>query len=76
MLSLDRTSEEYIDFGDMVAGCLGNPGLCTSGFTVEFWIKMQLGYNLVGELPILQTVADSGTVDPVGWEIGWFGMFF
>ena len=36
---------------------------------------MQLGYHLIGELPILQTVADTGTVDPVGWEVRWFGMY-
>ena len=52
--------ENFINFGEMKETCIGDPTLCTDGFTVAFWVKFKHSGN-TGERYLISS-------SNAGWE--------
>ena len=37
---VDKDSKQWLDLGDLSAGCISNPDTCTSGGSVSYWINV------------------------------------
>ena len=60
--------DNYINFGEFRDTCIGNPQLCTNGFTVAFWVKFVHSSN-TGDRYIL-------TSGKSGWDGKGFHIMF